>query len=126
MITQSNLIAFSATTDAEQSRHFYTHIIKLREIDDTPFALVYDCNGTVLRIQKVQRMSAPNYTVLGWEVDDIVSTARNLALAGVTFEMFEGLAQNDTGIWTTPDGTKVAWFRDPDGSLLPITEPCST
>jgi catechol 2,3-dioxygenase-like lactoylglutathione lyase family enzyme len=86
------------------------------------FALVLDAKGTMLRVQKVQQVEPRPYTVLGWEVADGASVARRLAEAGVKCERFEGLPQDELGIWTTPDGSRVAWFRDPDGNLLSLTQ----
>jgi len=91
-------------------------------VDVGPFALVFDANGTMLRVQKVRALPPAAFTILGWEVRDLRRTIKGLHKNGVRFERYEGLPQDELGIWTTPDGSKVAWFRDPDGNILSLTE----
>lgn len=122
MLTGARPIAFAATADAERARAFYAGTLKLPLIADEPFALVFDCGGTQLRIQKVQQVQPAPQTVLGWEVPDISGVVRALGAAGVAFERYSFLPQDDLGVWTAGDGTKVAWFKDPDGNLLSLTQ----
>ena len=122
MLGNATLIAFAATTRPDEARAFYSDTLGLEMTEDSPFALVFDANGTALRIQKVQEMAPPGHTILGWEVADIAAAITTLAARGVTCEHFEPLPQDEKGVWTTPDGTKVAWFKDPDGNLLSLTE----
>jgi predicted enzyme related to lactoylglutathione lyase len=91
-------------------------------VSDDDFALVFDVHGTPLRITKVESLSPGPFTVLGWEVADISMTAARLCKRGVAFERFEGMSQDEHGIWLAPGGARVAWFKDPDGNLLSITE----
>ena len=91
-------------------------------IQDAPYALVFDANGTRLRIANVGTVTPATYTVLGWQVSDIVAQAQDLAGRGVDFERFPGIKQDALGIWTTDDGDRVAWFKDPDGNVLSLTE----
>lgn len=121
-LSSSSLMAFVATRDAEKARVFYEHTLGLRFVADEPFALVFDAHGTVLRIAKVQEIKPAQYTVLGWIVADIAAVATGLAQQGVTFERFEGFAQDELGIWASPDGVSVAWFKDPDGNILSLTQ----
>ncbi len=116
------LVAFAATAHSDKARVFYSQTLEFPILEDTQFALVLDANGTTLRVQKVEKVSPPPYTVLGWTVDNICSAVAQLGDKGVKFEIFEGLNQDDLGIWTAPDGTSVAWFRDPDGNLLSLTQ----
>lgn len=113
---------FVATADATAARAFYEDSLGFRLIEDTPFALVFDLGGTQLRVQKVEAVAPVPYTVLGWEVDDIRQAVGGLVDAGVGFERFAFIDQDELGIWTTPDGAKVAWFKDPDGNLLSLTQ----
>lgn len=91
-------------------------------VEDTPIALLFDLNGTMLRIQKVPKVVLTGYTALGWQVADLRATVEELTAAGVTFERYENLPQDDLGIWAAPDGSAVAWFKDPDGNLLSLTQ----
>ena len=122
MLTNSDIIAFIATAQPEQARVFYSEVLGLRLLEDTPFALVFDANGTMLRIQKVETLTKAGYTVLGWHVGDIHAAVEMLLKRGIVFNRYPGLPQDEQGIWTTPDGNKIAWFTDPDGNTLSLTE----
>jgi catechol 2,3-dioxygenase-like lactoylglutathione lyase family enzyme len=113
--------AMLATADAERARRFYEGTLGLTFVSDDGFALVFDANGTPMRIAKVQEVQAPSYTSLGWQVDDVRATAARLTEAGVTFERYDGMGQDELGVWTPPGGGAVAWFKDPDGNLLSIS-----
>jgi catechol 2,3-dioxygenase-like lactoylglutathione lyase family enzyme len=116
------LIAFVPTTDLARARVFYAETLGLRIAEESPFACVFDANGTMLRLTPVRRLSRVRYTVLGWDVDDIASTVRALAGAGVAFVRYRGMDVDAAGVWTAPSGDRVAWFEDPDGNLLSLTQ----
>ncbi len=122
MLAHCALIAFIATTQPEQAKVFYSEGLGLRLMEDTPFALVFDSNGTMLRVQKVQTLTPAGHTVLGWHVVDVHETVELLLKRGIIFHRYPGLQQDEQGIWTTPDGNKIAWFSDPDGNTLSLTE----
>ena len=120
----SKLVAFAATTDAAKARAFYEGVLGLRLVsDDAPFALVFDANGTMLRVTSVQERTPVPFTVLGWDVAAIETTVERLAAAGVEVLRYPGLNDKDPcGIWTSPSGTRIAWFHDPDGNVLSLTQ----
>jgi predicted enzyme related to lactoylglutathione lyase len=122
MLTNSKLVAFAATSKPELAKAFYSTVLNLTELADTPFALVFDSNGTTLRIQKVESVAPPAFTVVGWEVTSIVATVQELVGRGAVFEHYPNLAQDSLGIWTGPDGAMIAWFKDPDGNTLSVTQ----
>lgn len=122
MLESSRLVCFAASARPEEARHFYERTLGLQFVEETPFALVFQANGTTLRIQKVREACPPPYTVLGWNVDNIQATLAELRIKGVRFERYEPLPQDDLGVWTTPEGARVAWFKDPDGNVLSITQ----
>ena len=122
VLTSCNIIAFVATTDPVRAKEFYARVLGLRLVDDQPGAIVFDAHGTMLRIAKVQSLVPAPHTVLGWRVLNIAATVDGLAGAGVTFERFPGLDQDERGIWTSPDGAKIAWFKDPNGNVLSVSE----
>ena len=123
MLGTARLTAFLATTDAGRARAFYGGVLGLPLLADDQFALTFDSNGTELRIQKVPAVQPPPFTALGWQVPGIHSMVAALSQAGVTFERYSFMQQDVAGIWTAPGGTKVAWFKDPDGNLLSLAEP---
>ncbi|MEP7342703.1 MAG: VOC family protein [Acidobacteriota bacterium] len=115
-------MTFVATKSPDSARDFYEKALALQFISDTPFALVFDLNGTMLRVQKVQEHTPANHTVLGWEVADIVAEIKDLTERGVHFERYEWMEQDEIGVWLAPGGAKIAWFKDPDGNVLSLTQ----
>jgi len=115
-------ILFAATTDAKRARAFYEEVLGLRLVADDQFALVFEVGKLSLRIQKVAQKPKIEYTVLGWMVPDIGAEVRRLSKAGVQFSRYAGLDQDQHGVWRSPTGAKVAWFSDPDGNTLSLTQ----
>ena len=122
MLGSSNLEAFVGTTDPEKARHFYERILGLSLIADEPFALMFEVNGIMLRVSKVDEVPAAPYTVLGWNVTNIETTVQLLQGKGVQFERYPYFEQDEWSIWVSPSGAKVAWFKDPDGNLLSVSQ----
>jgi catechol 2,3-dioxygenase-like lactoylglutathione lyase family enzyme len=122
MLAAAKLIAFAATRDGTRAREFYEGILGLRVISDDAFALALDAQGTMLRVQKVADLTPPPFTALGWEVSDIRATVAALREAGVTFQTYPDMGQDERGIWHAPSGALVAWFQDPDGNTLSLTQ----
>ncbi len=116
------MIGFVATASPEQAKQFYGERLGLALVEETPFAIVFESGNTVIRVQITKQVQPPPYTSLGWEVGNIAETASALSDTGMQFEQFEGLKQDTLGVWNSPDGSKVAWFRDPDGNLLSLTQ----
>jgi catechol 2,3-dioxygenase-like lactoylglutathione lyase family enzyme len=121
-MTLDTPILFAATTNPGQSRKFYEETLGFKFVSDDPFALVFQVGPLQLRLQKVERKPEIPYTVLGWSVKDIQKTVHHLSKVGVTFSRYPGLDQDAHGVWSTPSGAKVAWFQDPDGNTLSLTE----
>jgi len=122
MLERSALIGFVGVSDLERARRFYGDTLGLPITDESPFALVADANGTMLRLTAVEQPAAAPYTVLGWNVADIGSMIDHLTARGVQFTRYEGMTQDERGVWTAPGGAKIAWFPDPDGNNLSLTE----
>jgi catechol 2,3-dioxygenase-like lactoylglutathione lyase family enzyme len=122
MLGSHNAIAFVATTKPEAARHFYETMLGLHFVTDDQFALVFDLNGRMLRIFKVDALAPAKHTVLGWDVPDIAAAVDQLTGRGVTFDRFEGMTQDARGIWRSPSGAQIAWFKDPDGNALSLTQ----
>ncbi len=118
----SKLVAFVGVSDAGKSKAFYRDALGLTLKAEDGFALEFDVFGTELRVTLVGKVKPAGYTVLGWSVADIRMTIRRLSDRGVVFERYEGMGQDADAVWTAPSGTKVAWFRDPDGNTLSLSE----
>jgi catechol 2,3-dioxygenase-like lactoylglutathione lyase family enzyme len=116
-------IAFIMTSDRKVAEAFYGDTLALRRLPGDPFAAVFDLAGVKLRVTEVPGHQAGQHPVLGWQVDDIEGTVKALSAAGVAFTIYEGMGQDALGIWTAPDGgAKVAFFPDPDGNVLSLTQ----
>lgn len=122
MLNTARLMAFAATADADRARVFYEQILGLKFISQDHFAVAFDANGTPLRIAVVEKVAPVPYTVLGWQVMDITITVQVLITAGVQFERFPFMTQDAFEIWDAPGGDRVAWFKDPDGNLLSVSQ----
>lgn len=122
MLGAAKVIAFIGTTMPDAAKAFYGDVLGLRLIEDGPFALEFDAGGTTLRVQKVQTLAPHAHTSLGWSVADIQATVEGLVRKGVSFERHSGLPQDRLGIWKSPSGAQVAWFKDPDGNTLSLTQ----
>ena len=122
MLGSLNIVAFVPTGDAEKARAFYEGVLGLRFVKDDGFALVLDANGITVRVVKVQQFTPAQFTILGWEVSEIEKVVSRLGERGVAFERYGFFKQDELGIWTTPTGEKVAWFKDPDGNVLSVSE----
>ena len=122
MLSNHKVIAFLATRDGPRARAFYEKTLGLAVLSDDDYALALDANGTMLRIQKVSSFVPHPFTALGWAVSDIETTIEKLHAAGVVLERFAGLDQDQHGVWRSPSRARVAWFKDPDGNTLSVTQ----
>ncbi|WP_375264389.1 VOC family protein [Planktotalea sp.] len=115
-------ISFIATAQPDLAKSFYQDAVGLTLLDVSPFALVFDDKGQMLRVQIVDALLPLPYTVHGWQVSDMRSAIIKLVSKGVEFLKFEHMGQDALGIWTTPNGDRIAWFKDPCGNTLSLTE----
>jgi catechol 2,3-dioxygenase-like lactoylglutathione lyase family enzyme len=122
ILGSEKLVAFVAMREPSRAKEFYRDTLGLSLVSEDEFALVFDVAGTMLRVTRVQELAAAKYTVLGWRVHDIVQTAKDLQEAHVAMERYPGMEQDELGIWYSPSGARVAWFKDPDGNTLSITQ----
>lgn len=118
-----NIIGFLTIVDVERAKEFYRDRLGLKLIrEEPPYALVFDANGIMLRLGMGKERAEAHGTVLGWQVPDASAAVSDLEQAGIVFERYEFLRQDAQGIWTAPSGARVAWFKDPDGNILSISE----
>jgi catechol 2,3-dioxygenase-like lactoylglutathione lyase family enzyme len=122
MLADSKLMGFVATTDYAKARAFYEGQLGLRFVSQDQFALVLDSNGNVIRIPQTKEFKPQSFTVLGWKVADIDRKLAELQQKGIIFEQYGLPGQDERGMWSASGGTKVAWFKDPDGNLLSISQ----
>jgi catechol 2,3-dioxygenase-like lactoylglutathione lyase family enzyme len=121
MLGTANIIAFVPTTDYDAARSFYEGLLGLRFVKNDGFAMVLDANGIMLRVVKSPDFKPLPWTILGWEVAEIEKAVDALTERGVRFERF--FPQQDArGIWTAPTGDRVAWFKDPSGNTLSVSQ----
>jgi catechol 2,3-dioxygenase-like lactoylglutathione lyase family enzyme len=122
MLQRSAPIAFLATATPEKAKQFYVETLGLSLLADDDFSLVFDLNGVPLRVQKVRELQPQPFTALGWQVGNAAATVAALRERGVVFERYPFLPQDAHDIWDSPGGARIAWFKDPDGNLLSLTE----
>jgi catechol 2,3-dioxygenase-like lactoylglutathione lyase family enzyme len=122
MLGAINIVAFVPTRDSGKARSFYEGVLGLRFVQDDGFALVLDANGIMVRVAKAPEFKPAPFTILGWQVSGIEKVVAALHDRGVHFERLGFLEQDKLGIWTAPSGDKVAWFKDPDGNVLSVSE----
>ncbi|HYP07018.1 MAG TPA: VOC family protein [Bryobacteraceae bacterium] len=122
MLATTPLIAFVLVSDRERGRNYYEKTLGLRVTGEDPYGVVFDAGGTMLRMTVMPGFKASENGVLGWNVKDIRATAAALREAGITFERYSFLPQDEDGIWTGDDGTQLLWFKDPDNNILSIAQ----
>jgi catechol 2,3-dioxygenase-like lactoylglutathione lyase family enzyme len=122
MLSRSKIVAFVGTQNPKRAKRFFERTLGLRLVSEDRFAIVFDAAGTMLRVAVVPDVRPAGYTVLGWMVPDIFSAVRGLVRKGVVFRRYPGMEQDERGVWTAPGGARVAWFEDPDGNTLSLTE----
>lgn len=122
MIQVRQPISFIETADPKCAHEFYGSVLDLVLMEKSPFALVYSDGGVMLRVQIVEYHHPAPHTVHGWQVANIENEMEQLMKRGISFLTFEHLPQTSLGVRETPDGNKVAWFQDPSGNLLSLTE----
>jgi len=124
-LAKFNIIGFATIVDVERAKAFYRDTLGLTLLsEEPPFALVFDANGIMIRLGMAKEFTPARGTVLGWQVPNIVAAVKELQEAGVRFEQYNlaWMKQDELGIWTTPTGARVAWFKDPDGNTLSLSE----
>jgi catechol 2,3-dioxygenase-like lactoylglutathione lyase family enzyme len=122
-LAKYDIIGFLSIVDVERAKAFYRDTLGLTLVsEEPPFALVFEAHGIMLRLGMAKSLPPAHGTVLGWNVPDIASAVTELAEAGVHFERYPQLPQDDLGVWTAPGGAKVAWFKDPDGNILSVSQ----
>ena len=125
MLGSSNTVGFVPSIDLKRSRSFYEDILGLRFVKDDGFALIFEAGQRSVRIANVCQVpdfKPLPFTVLGWEVKDVSKIAAGLNERGVKFEKYQWMEQDALGVWSSPTGDKVAWFKDPDGNILSISQ----
>jgi catechol 2,3-dioxygenase-like lactoylglutathione lyase family enzyme len=122
MLTNAAVMSFIPTRDFACARTFYVDLLGLTPVSQDDFALEVASGATHIRITKVEEFTPFPFTLLGWRVPDVLSAVRALAEKGVIFERYHFLQQDEDDIWVAPGGTKIAWFRDPEGNTLSLSE----
>ena len=122
MLSEHRIVAFIPTTDSQKAREFYEQKLGLTFVSDDGFALVFRANDNMLRVVKLKEFTPAQFTILGWEVPDAKQAVSELHARGVQFERYPWAQQDELGIWEAPGGAKVAWFKDPEGNVLSVSQ----
>jgi predicted enzyme related to lactoylglutathione lyase len=122
MLGRADLVAFIPVTDLGRARAFYEEVLGLSVQSGDDYGCVLRANGTLLRLAQVGEYERPAHTVLGWEVPDVRETVTGLTDRGVAVHRYDGMGQDDLGVWAAPSGDLVAWFPDSEGNTLSLTQ----
>ncbi len=122
MLNKAPLVAFVPTVDLERSHAFFGGKLGLTRVDASPFANAYDAHGTALRVTRVEQLEPAGFTIVGWQVEDIAASVATLRASGIEPLIYPGMDQNADGVWVAPSGAQVAWFTDPDGNTLSLSQ----
>jgi catechol 2,3-dioxygenase-like lactoylglutathione lyase family enzyme len=122
MLSSYSLIGFLLTKDYDKARAFFEAKLGFQFVSVDQYALAMRAGAHMIRISKVSDFTPARNTVLGWEVQDIETVVSWLKQRGVTFEKYPFIQDPEIGIWTAPSGDQVAWFKDPDGNVLSVSE----
>jgi len=123
MLGNQSLVAFVPVTDAGRARPFYEQTLGLKVTHEDSYGVMFDANGVKLRMSVVgSELKPAPYTILGWLVPDIRAMIPAMESKGVKFERYDFFEQDELGVWTAPEGAKIAWFKDPDGNTLSLTQ----
>ena len=122
MLANGMLKAFIPTVNPQEAILFYRDLLGFELMSEDDYAMEFNANGTLLRVTIVDEFVPQPFTILGWNIENLVFTVRQFNEKNIYFEIFDFLEQDDLGIWNSPDGAKVAWFKDPDGNILSLTE----
>lgn len=124
MLAAARLQTLVWTSRIEEATRFYSDVLGLSYKGSVHGASVYEVGGGVLRVAPVPSTMPSEHTVAGFAVDDVYAVVAGLKARGVVFERIAGIPHNEHGVFKLPDGTRVAWFRDPDGNLLSVVQYC--
>lgn len=122
MLGSAEITALVGTVKPALSRAFYEGVLGLKFINDDGFAAIYQGKNARIRVSRVPAIAPAQYAVLAFTVDDIARAVDAMTAKGVVFARFGFFVQDEQGVWSAPDGTKVAWFHDPDLNLLSLVQ----
>jgi len=122
MLAPFDLVSLVGVADMDRARRFYGDVLGLPVVAESPFAVAVEVHGRMLRLSAVEKPVVAPYSVLAWNVDDIDAVMDGLGARGVVFARYDGLEQDERGVWTAPDGARIAWFLDPDGNNLSLVQ----
>jgi len=122
MLAPFDLVSLVGVADMDRARRFYGDVLGLPVVEESPFAVAVEVHGRMLRLSAVEKPVVAPYSVLAWNVDDIDAVVDGLVARGVVFARYDGLDQDERGVWTAPDGARIAWFLDPDGNNLSLVQ----
>ncbi len=122
MLAQNRAIAFIPVRDIDRAMHFYADVLGLFVTDSGEGYCALDAGGLTIRLTAIANLPASNHTIVGWSVASIDEVTSDLVQRGLSFHRYDGLTQDQYGIWSAPNGDRIAWFSDPDANTLSITQ----
>jgi catechol 2,3-dioxygenase-like lactoylglutathione lyase family enzyme len=121
MLARSQAFCGFAVDDVDEARAFYGDTLGLEtSIEHGILTITLNGDRPTLAYPKPGHVPA-GYTILNFKVDDIDAVVAWLTGRGVTFERYEGMEQDDSGVMRA-GGPYIAWFRDPAGNILAVLQ----
>lgn len=122
MLNQGRVLTFVPVSDVDRAMHFYSDVLGLVVTDCSDSYCALDAGGVTIRLTLVVDRPAVEHTIVGWSVPDLNTIAAELVERGLTFHRYDGMDQDQYGAWVAPNGDHIAWFSDPDGNILSLTQ----
>ncbi|MCK1407684.1 VOC family protein [Bradyrhizobium sp. 76] len=131
MLRNAKVASRLPARDLNRARAFYSEKLGLDPVEQRQGGLRYVCAGGEFAIFVSAGVQSGTHTQMGWEVEDIEATVRELRARGVEFETYDlpglktvdGIADIEGNYASKGIGERGAWFRDSEGNLLGIGQP---
>jgi catechol 2,3-dioxygenase-like lactoylglutathione lyase family enzyme len=122
MLSNNRTYTTLPVTDLKRAARFYGETLEIDVELVTEGGVMYTSGGTRFFVYP-SVSKAGGHTQMSWSVDDIRAEVAALKAKGIKFEEFDlpgiksvdGIVQSGPAVWT-------AWFKDPDGNLLGLTQ----
>jgi predicted enzyme related to lactoylglutathione lyase len=121
MLRDSHAFSGFSTDDIPTAKAFYSHALGLDVTEAEGMLTLHLAGGATVLIYPKNQHEPATFTVLNFPVADIDKAVDALVAAGVRFERYEGMAQDERGIMRA-GGPLIAWFKDPAGNILSVLQ----
>lgn len=122
MVDDSRAFSSYSVDDVEAARAFYQETLGLNVAPQPQGLGISLATGGSLFLYPKDNHQPATFTVLNFMVDDIAAAVDELTGKGITMERYDGFDQDERGIAAGTGGPHIAWFTDPAGNVLSVTQ----